>query len=85
MLYEAVRFALAVAEASGGAFDPTVGQRMEARGFDRHHRTGVIASSDIAPGESVSWRDVRLDADAHDHAAEADRAGPRCRGERACR
>lgn len=62
MLYEAVRFALAVAEASGGAFDPTVGRRMEALGFDRHHRTGVSASSDIASGESVSWRDVRLDA-----------------------
>ncbi len=29
MLYEAVRFALAVAEESGGAFDPTVGHQME--------------------------------------------------------
>lgn len=63
MLYEAVRFALAVAEASDGAFDPTVGQRMEARGFDRHHQTGEVASSPVASSDDVSWRDVVLDAD----------------------
>ena len=42
ILYEAVQFALMVAEESGGAFDPTVGHRMEARGFNREHRTGEI-------------------------------------------
>jgi thiamine biosynthesis lipoprotein len=66
MLFEAIRFALAVAEASGGAFDPTVGRRMEALGFDRNHRTGEVAPSGIAAdsSEGVSWRDVALDADA---------------------
>ena len=38
ILYEAVQFALTVAEETGGAFDPTVGHRMEARGFNREHR-----------------------------------------------
>src|SRR5207249_2101947 len=33
MLFEAVRFALAIAKETGGAFDPTVGAGMEARGF----------------------------------------------------
>ncbi len=64
MLYEAVRFALAVAEASDGAFDPTVGRRMEARGFNRHHQTGEVAASPVAASDDVSWRDVLLDADA---------------------
>lgn len=65
-LFEAIRFALAVAESSGGAFDPTVGRRMEAHGFNRHYRTGEVASSDVAENEStaVSWRDVALDTDA---------------------
>ena len=40
LLFEAVRFGLHVAAASGGAFDPTVGAAMMHRGFDREHRTG---------------------------------------------
>jgi thiamine biosynthesis lipoprotein len=64
MLYAAVHFALSVAEESDGAFDPTVGQRMEARGFDRNYQSGERAASGIAPGDGVSWRDVILDADA---------------------
>ena len=40
MLLEALHFALVVAEESGGAFDPTVGRRMESRGFDREFRSG---------------------------------------------
>ena len=63
MLFEAVRFALMVAEESGGAFDPTVGQRMEARGFNREHRTGEIVRSAITPDEDISYRDVALDSD----------------------
>ena len=35
LLYEAVQFAVAVAEESEGAFDRTVGHSMEARGFNR--------------------------------------------------
>jgi FAD:protein FMN transferase len=61
ILYEAVRFALMVAEESGGAFDPTVGHRMETRGFNREHRTGEIVHSAIASDDGVSYRDVQLD------------------------
>ena len=63
ILYEAVQFALMVAEESGGAFDPTVGHRMEARGFNREYRTGQIVRTAIAPGDDVSYRDVHLDPD----------------------
>jgi thiamine biosynthesis lipoprotein len=63
ILYEAVRFALMVAEASAGAFDPAIGQRMEARGFNREHRTGKIVRTAIAPADDISYRDVRLDPD----------------------
>ncbi len=61
ILYEAVRFALLVAEETGGAFDPTVGHRMASRGFNREHRTGAIARTQAAAG--VNYRDVLLDAD----------------------
>jgi thiamine biosynthesis lipoprotein len=63
ILYEAVRFALLVAEESGGAFDPTVGHRMEARGFNREHRTGAIVRTAITPDDDVSFQDVQLDPD----------------------
>jgi thiamine biosynthesis lipoprotein len=61
ILYEAVRFALMVAEESGGTFDPTVGRSMEARGFNRNHRTGVIVNGGIDPDIHISYRDVQLD------------------------
>jgi thiamine biosynthesis lipoprotein len=60
MLYEAVQFALMVAEASGGAFDPALGHQMEARGFNREYRTGEIADSGGA-AKDVSYRDIQLD------------------------
>ncbi len=63
ILYEAVRFALMVAEESGGAFDPTVGHRMEARGFNREYRTGAIVQGCGTPDDDVSYRDVVLDSD----------------------
>ena len=62
ILFEAVRFALQVAEESGGAFDPTVGHRMEARGFNREHRSGAEVRSLRAADRAVSYRDVQLDA-----------------------
>ena len=65
ILYEAVKFALMVAEESGGAFDPAVGHRMEARGFNRDHRTGVVIQTGIqtgiTPAGDVSYRDIDLD------------------------
>ncbi len=63
MLFESVRFALLVAEETRGAFDPTVGHRMEERGFNREHRTGAIIRTPIASREDVSYRDVQLDPD----------------------
>ena len=58
ILYQAVQFALMVAEESGGAFDPTVGHRMQARGFNREHRTGEIVRTAITPDDDVGYRDV---------------------------
>lgn len=63
MLYEAVRFALTVAEESGGAFDPAIGHAIEARGFNREYRTGAVIHSPIPPCDDVSYRDVYLDPD----------------------
>ena len=62
MLFEAVQFALALAEESGGAFDPTVGPAMERRGFNREYRTGRIVNTAVEPADSVSYRDLHLDA-----------------------
>src|SRR6476659_3926128 len=61
MLFEAVRFATALARLTGGAFDPTVGQALEAKGFDRDYRTGQLTRSAIPTGEPASYRDLRLD------------------------
>jgi FAD:protein FMN transferase len=63
ILYEAVQFALMVAEESGGAFDPTVGHQMESRGFNREHRDGEIIRTAIPSDDGVNYRDVRLDPD----------------------
>lgn len=61
ILYEAVRFAVTVAEESGGAFDPTVGHLMETRGFDRDYRNGHTVRTPLEPGDPVSYRDVQVD------------------------
>jgi FAD:protein FMN transferase len=63
ILYETIQFALAVAEESGGAFDPTVGYPMEARGFNRNYRTGQMVRTALEPRGCASYRDVRLDPD----------------------
>lgn len=60
LLFEAVRFALQVAELSGGLFDPTVGGVQAQRGFDRNYVTGErIRGPETEP--KVSWRDVVLE------------------------
>jgi len=63
ILFEAVNFALLVAEESGGAFDPTMGRQMAARGFNREHRTGEVVPNVAAPDRDISYRDVELDPD----------------------
>jgi thiamine biosynthesis lipoprotein len=63
LLFEAVRFALALAEETEGAFDPTVGAALEARGFNRDYRTGRPAgpfAGSPAPS-AATFRDVRVD------------------------
>jgi FAD:protein FMN transferase len=60
ILFEAVCFALKVALESGGAFDPTLGSRMAARGYNRHYATR--ATSDAPGTDDASFRDVLLDA-----------------------
>jgi thiamine biosynthesis lipoprotein len=80
ILYEAVQFALAIAEESGGAFDPTVGCAMETRGFNRNYITGAEIRTVLAAraperrgtgaylraaNSSVSYRDVQLDPEGH--------------------
>jgi thiamine biosynthesis lipoprotein len=63
ILFEAVRFALKVAQETDGAFDPTLGSRMSARGYNRNYLTGATID---APGtDDVSFRDVVLDANQH--------------------
>src|ERR1043165_1948734 len=60
MLFEAVRFALKVAEETQGAFDPTVGSRMAPRGSHPPPPPGAISA---APGVcDANFRDVVLDA-----------------------
>ena len=61
LLYEAVQFALKVAEASGGAFDPTIGQQLESRGFNRNYQTGEKITTGLRTDAAVSYRDVQLD------------------------
>ena len=62
MLFEAVRFAAAVAAETGGAFDPTVGLEMETRGFNREYSTGRVVHTSLEPA-AVSYRDLALDPD----------------------
>ena len=63
LLFETVQFALGVADASGGAFDPVIGADLEARGFDREYRSGDRSPSGVAPDPSASYRDVTIDAE----------------------
>ncbi len=64
LAYEAVQFAVAVAEESDGAFDPTVGLLQEARGFNREYRTGAVVRTALEADEGVTYRDVHLDPEA---------------------
>lgn len=62
LLFRAVQFAVAVAEASDGAFDPTLGRELERRGFNRNHRSGEAVGSATATREPCSYRELLLDA-----------------------
>jgi FAD:protein FMN transferase len=60
ILYAAVEVALAVAAASDGAFDPTIGRAMEQHGFNRNYLDGRTVETPAAAAD-VSFRDVHLD------------------------
>jgi thiamine biosynthesis lipoprotein len=63
IVYEAVHFALTVAEETNGAFDPTIGHSMAERGFNREYSTGEIVES-VGDNETpATYRDVQLDPD----------------------
>ena len=61
LLFETVRFAVAMARMSAGAFDPTIGTLMEKRGFNRNYRTGARMASTISPVKGKGYRDIDLD------------------------
>ena len=68
LLLELLALSVAIAEASDGAFDPTVGDAMWRLGFDRAWQTQQRASGSpdarrlARPVERpVSWRDVHID------------------------
>ncbi|NBD25005.1 FAD:protein FMN transferase [Paenibacillus glycinis] len=57
-LFEPLKFALAMAEVTDGAFDPTVGLAQEELGFNRHYLTGETARS--TADRLASFRDIVL-------------------------
>jgi thiamine biosynthesis lipoprotein len=59
-LLQAVQVALAIAGATDGAFDPTVGGRLAARGFDRDYRSGEPTPRGDIP-DGATYRDVHVD------------------------
>lgn len=61
IMFQVVQFALAVAEQTGGAFDPTVGLQMETHGFNEEFRSGTIVHTRLTNDGTVSYRDVHLD------------------------
>lgn len=60
LLMEPLEFALALAEETDGAFDPAVGGRLGAAGFDRNYLTGERARS-AGTGLTGSYRDIEVD------------------------
>jgi thiamine biosynthesis lipoprotein len=63
LLFRAVEFACALAAETDGAFDPTVGGRMTALGFDRHYRSGERTTRSATADDPASYRDIEVDAD----------------------
>lgn len=64
ILFEALQFAVAVADATGGVFDPTVGRTMHERGFDRDYRTGqpVALPNGALTNAGGTYADIELDS-----------------------
>src|SRR5579871_2325284 len=60
LLFEAVAFALDLAEQTNGAFDPTIGAHMEQLGFNTNYRTGDVIRTPV-DARAGSYRDVAVD------------------------
>ena len=65
LLFRVVEFAVSVAEATGGAFDPTVGALLARTGFDRNYVTGVREPCPAESTRSVTYKAVILDGERH--------------------
>lgn len=65
LLAAALRLALRFAEDTGGAFDPVVGGRLAAAGYDVNYRTGRHWRGSRALATHATWRDVILDDETH--------------------
>ena len=61
LLFRVVEFALSVAEATGGAFDLTVGALLARKGFDRNYATGIREEGEGANSDGVTYEALRLD------------------------
>jgi thiamine biosynthesis lipoprotein len=61
ILYRVIEFAVKVAEETAGAFDPTVGRRMETRGFNREYRSGRTVTAGTVAEAAGTYHDIRLD------------------------
>ncbi|MEP7215095.1 MAG: FAD:protein FMN transferase [Anaerolineaceae bacterium] len=62
MLFHVLEIAVRIAQASSGAFDPTVGERLRSEGFDRNHRTGVAVAA-VPGANGGTFRDITLNAE----------------------
>jgi thiamine biosynthesis lipoprotein len=60
LLLEVTAFALELAELTDGAFDPTIGARLEQLGYATNYVTGEVVRSNVEPG-GATFRDVTLD------------------------
>jgi FAD:protein FMN transferase len=61
VLFEALKFSLEVAKVTNGAFDPTVGQRLETYGFNKSYLKKEATPLSPEPNAPVSFRDIELD------------------------
>jgi thiamine biosynthesis lipoprotein len=62
-LYRALQIAVEMANLTEGRFDPAVGARLEALGFNRHYLTGEVVAVGAAADPAATYRDIHFDPD----------------------
>lgn len=60
LLFALLDFAVNMARATHGVFDPTVGHLLEQQGFNRNYITGERVNTPVAADVRASYRDIRL-------------------------